>query len=141
MSYLLDTCALSEMVKKVPDPGFTQWITGQRSDSLYISVVSIAEIRQGIVRLADVNKQKRLRNWILGIKEKYQSRLLPVDVAVAETYGQIQGKAMKKGRPVSVQDCWIAATALTHSLPVVTRDDAGLASTRALVFNPWAKSQ
>jgi len=140
VSYLLDTCALSEMVKKKPNPGFIGWIQHQRGSSFYVSVISIAEIEQGIVRLADSQKKKRLQVWVSGIKARYQSRLLLVDLAVAEMYGQIQGNSMKVGKPLPVQDCWIAATAITHSMAVVTRDDRTLAATSVGIVNPWTKT-
>ena len=137
MSYLLDTCALSEMIKKVPDAGFTEWIASQRGDLLFISVISIAEIRQGIVRLTDSHRRRRLSVWLSGIKARYGAHVLPVDLAVSETYGRMQGKAIKSGKPVPVQDCWIAATAATHSLSIVTRDDKDLVPTGVSIVNPW----
>ena len=137
MSYLLDTCALSEMIKKKPNAGFVEWIKQQHGSSFYVSVVSIAEIEQGIVRLGDSRKKKRLQRWLLGIKAQYRSRLLPVDLAVAETYGQIQGNSMKIGKPLPVQDCWIAATAIAYSKAVVTRDAATLSVTNVAIVNPW----
>jgi len=140
VSYLLDTCALSEMIKKKPNSGFIEWVQQQRGGSFYVSVISVAEIEQGIVRLADSRRKKRLQIWLSGIKTRYQSRLLPVDLAVAETYGRIQGNSMKIGKPVPVQDCWIAATAVTHSMAVVTRDDRTLAAIRVDIVNPWTKT-
>ncbi|MCI0627305.1 MAG: type II toxin-antitoxin system VapC family toxin [Acidobacteria bacterium] len=138
MSYLLDTCALSEMIKKRPNAGFVEWIEQQKGGSLYVSVMSIAEIERGIVRLTDSRKKKRLRSWVSGIKTRYRSHLLPVDLGVAETYGQIQGNSMKMGKPLPVQDCWIAATAIAHSMAVVTRDDRPLSATS--LVNPGTKT-
>ena len=100
MSYLLDTCALSEMIKTEPNAGFAQWIEQQTFSSLFVSVISIAEIEQGIVRLSNSRKKRRLRAWISGIKKGYGSRLLPIDLAVAETYGQIQGNGMRCGSAI-----------------------------------------
>jgi len=137
VSYILDTCALSEMIKKEPNAGFAQWIEQQTSSSLFVSVISIGEIEQGIVRLTDSRKRRRLRAWISGLKKRYESRLLPIDPPVAEIYGQIQGNGMKIGKPLPVQDCWIAATAITHSMAVVTRDATTLATAGVVIVNPW----
>jgi predicted nucleic acid-binding protein len=137
VTYLLDTCALSEMIKKEPNAGFAQWIERQTFSSLFVSVISVAEIEQGIVRLTESRKKRRLRAWISGIQKRYGSHLLPVDLGVAETYGQIQGKSMKMGKPIPVQDCWIAATAIAHSMAVVTRDDTTLATAGVPIVNPW----
>ena len=137
MTYLLDTCALSEMIKKEPNAGFAQWIEQQTFSSLFVSVISIGEIEQGIVRLTDSRKRRRLRAWISGLKKRYESRLLPIDLRVAETYGQLQGNGMKIGKPLPVQDCWIAATAITNSLAVVTRDATTLATAGVVIVNPW----
>jgi predicted nucleic acid-binding protein len=140
VSYLLDTCALSEMIKTEPNAGFAQWIEQQTFSSLFVSVISIAEIEQGIVRLSNSRKKRRLRAWISGIKKGYGARLLPIDLTVAETYGQIQGNGMKAGKPLPVQDCWIAATAIAHLLAVVTRDDVTLATAGVTIVNPWRRA-
>lgn len=139
MNYLLDTCLISELVRPRPDPAVATWVAAQPEQGLFLSVITIGELRKGIARLPPGNKQNRLASWIDGeLKLRFSGRLLPIDEDVAERWGLLTATASAKGLAVPVLDGLIAATALVHGMTVVSRDLAHLQPTGALVFSPWS---
>ena len=137
MNYLLDTCVISELVKPKPIKKVVNWITGVPEERLFLSVITIGEIRKGLTRLPDSKRKDRLTNWLNTLLEGYQSRIHTINLTVAENWGVIQGKAEKMGKPMSTLDSLIAATAYTHNLVLVTRDVSDFDACNLPVFNPW----
>ena len=138
MKYLLDTCVLSELVRPRPDPGLMEWVEGADEEALYVSVLTLGELQQGIVRLPDSARRKRLAGWVSkDLRARFAGRTLAVTAEVAERWGALQGAAEAKGRRLPVIDSLLAATALTEGLVVVTRNTADLRSTGAEVLSPW----
>lgn len=133
--FLLDTNIVSELRRKQPEPRLLRWFELVENDRLYLSVLTIGEIRRGIVRLTDPDQQRRLARWLDGTLLPWLgSQLLPVNLAVAEQWGELCGSA---GRPLPAIDSLLAATAITHNLVMVTRNvlDFRLPSLR--IINPW----
>lgn len=140
MSYLLDTSAVSELVKPVPDPGVIEWLSKVDEETLYLSVLTIGELEKGIARLAQGKKRTRLQGWVRhDLMHRFSGRLLAVDVQVADRWGTIAGEAERRGRPVPVMDSLIAATCLVHGLIAVTRNRADFERCGAQCFSPWSK--
>ena len=139
MSYLLDTCYLSEFVKPQPDPTVVAWGYGASLGELYISALTIGELEKGIGRLPDSARRKQLVAWMEDeLLVRFCDRILAIDCDVARRWGIIQASAACSGAPLPVIDSLIAATALVHNLQVVTRNEADFARTGVQVMNPWS---
>lgn len=138
MSYLLDTCVLSEFTRKDPHAGVVKWLDAQSEADLFLSVVVIGELARGVAQLADSAKKRRLHAWLYtDLCDRFQGRILPVSEAVALAWGEMTGRQARDGVQIGMADGIIGATAVTHSLVVVTRNTRDIARTGAAVFNPW----
>jgi toxin FitB len=138
VSYLLDTNVISEATKKYPDARLQDWLAAQPNESLFLSVITIGEIRHGLLLLDDGKKRRALLRWLGGkIKSLFAGRILPVDIAVMERWAQLQAASGKTGRRLPVMDSLIAATALTHNLTLATRNIADFKAARVALLDPW----
>lgn len=137
MNYLLDTCVISELVRPKPDENVIKWLTHTPSDRLFLSVITIGEIRKGISKLPDSKKKNRLTNWLNTLLEDYESRVFPINLTVAENWGNIQARAEIEGTPLASIDSLIAAVALTHNLIIVTRNESEFTASNTRILNPW----
>lgn len=138
MRYLLDTCVISELVKKKPSRGVMQWLEQQEEHSLYLSVITFGELHKGIGRLQAGRKKRELLEWVEGqLSKRFTGRILEVDREVAARWGEISAAAEKAGRTVPVLDGLLAATALSSGLTFVTRNADDVRVTGVPVFDPW----
>ncbi len=138
IGYLLDTNAISEWMKPLPDPGLMDWSHATDEDLLYLSAVTIGEVRRGVERLPDGRRKARLTAWLAeDIIDRFGKRLLPVDAAVAQAWGRMRARADRQGQAVDPIDGLIAATAESHGLTVVTRNRKDFANTGVPVISPW----
>jgi len=136
MSYLLDTNVISEPSKKKPDSRVISWFDRTPPEKLFVSVLSLGEIRRGIERHPDRKRRLRLRAWFdHDLLEWFEGRVLPVDVGVADTWGRLLAEA---GRPLPSIDSLIAATALHHNLTLVTRNIRDFDYHGLQVLDPWS---
>ena len=136
MSYLLDTNVISEIRKPNANAGVAAWFAGVSSDELYLSVLVVGEISQGVERLrrrGDTGQAELFDGWLKVLEEDFDDRLLGISVAIAERWGRLNAV-----RPLPVVDGLLAASAIEHDLTLVTRDDAGLGETGARLLNPWS---
>jgi len=137
--YLLDTNIVSELRRKQPEPRVLRWFEQVSDDKLYLSVLTIGEIRRGIERLTEPAQQRRLTDWLEGVLLPWLgSQLLPVNLAVAECWGRLCAAA---GRPLPTIDSLLAATALEHGLILVTRNLGDFDLPGIRVLNPWQENQ
>ncbi|HEV8688230.1 MAG TPA: type II toxin-antitoxin system VapC family toxin [Gaiellaceae bacterium] len=134
MSFLLDTNVVSEIRKPNRNAGVSAWFEGVDSGDLYLSVLVVGEIKQGIERLRRRNPKQSdvFERWLTVLKKDFDERLLPVSSSVAERWGLLNSV-----RPLPVVDGLLAATAIEHDLTLVTRDDRTLAESGARLLNPW----
>lgn len=137
MKYLLDTCVISELVKPSPDKKVLKWIKSEPSHSLFLSVITIGEIRKGLSKLPDSDKKERLTLWLNLLIEEYGDRILTIDLTVAENWGEMLGKAEKNGKPIPAIDSLIAAITYTHNMTLVTRNETDFIPANIPVINPW----
>ena len=138
MSFLLDTCFLSEFVKEQPNQQVIAWTDQQPEDALYISALTLGEIQQGIVQMTRSKRRTTLETWLeVELMPRFTGRTLEVTREIALAWGKIQGEAKRRGRPLSVIDGLIAATALVHHLTVVTRNVADMQVNGVELINPW----
>jgi predicted nucleic acid-binding protein len=139
VSYLLDTNVLSETVRPRPDQTVIDWLDSVATESLHVSVLSLGEIRAGLegVRVGSA-KRERLRLWLeQAVSGWFESRLLPVDAAVADRWGRLEAQTRAEGRPLPAIDSLLAATALTHNLRLVTRNTRNFDVPGLELVNPW----
>lgn len=135
MSYLLDTNVVSELARARPEPAVIEWISTVADDSLFLSVLTIGELRKGVETLPSGAKRESLRLWLeTDLAGWFGERLLPVDAAVADRWGRLVAAA--KSTPAAI-DSLLAATALQHDLRLVTRNVADFAFPGLEVVNPW----
>ena len=139
MSWLLDTCALSEYAKKAPAPEVIAWLDEQDEASLYLSVITIGEIGKGILKLrkTDSRRSQKLITWLSKVEQRFAGRILPLDAATLHVWAQIAAHTELAGQPLPVMDGLLMATAQCHGLTVVTRNVQDFAL-YPQVFNPWA---
>jgi predicted nucleic acid-binding protein len=135
MSYLLDTNVISETVRRKPDPAVIEWLTRTPDDALYVSVLTLGELRRGVERLGDGRRRERLRIWLEHeLAGWFGERVIPIDTAVADRWGRLLGQIR---RPMPSIDSLLAATALHHELRFVTRNTKDFAYPGLEVVNPW----
>jgi len=137
--FLLNTNIVSELIKSRPEPKLSLWIASTDESLLYLSVLTIGEIRKGIVQLGKTGRQIALQTWVdRDLRARFVDRILPIDEPVADRWGWISGQAMAKGARLPVIDGLLAATALHYNLTFVTRNTKkDVLATGAVVFNPW----
>ncbi len=135
MSYLLDTNALSELVRPKPNALVLSWFSSVPDESLYISALTIGEIRKGVEGVPEARRKEKLRVWLEHeLPEWFGKRVLSIDGDVAERWGRLQAQAK---RPVPAIDSLLAATALHHELRMVTRNEKDFDYQGLEVINPW----
>ncbi len=135
MSYLLDTNVLSELVRPKPNTSVLSWFSNVPDESLYISALTIGEIRKGVEGVPDARRKEKLRVWLEHeLPEWFGKRVLSIDGDVAERWGRLQAQAK---RPVPAIDSLLAATALHHELRMVTRNEKDFDYQGLEVINPW----
>jgi len=141
VNFLLDTNLVSEWTKPRPNLGVVRWLADADEDRVFISVVTIAELRHGVERLAIGRRRKRLNEWIEGeLLFRFDERILPIDAATADAWGRIVAHREGLGRPIGTMDAFIAATAQVHKLTLATRNQTDFQASVAAVVNPWSES-
>jgi predicted nucleic acid-binding protein len=138
VKYLVDTCVISELIKKRPAKEVVAWVREQDEISLFISVLTFGELEKGIAKVDNAKRRQTLRDWVdHDLKRRFAGRVLAFDYEAACRWGSITGEAEKEGSPIPVLDGQLAATALTHGLTFVTRNTSDVAPSNVPVLNPW----
>lgn len=132
--YLLDTNVISETRKTQAHPKVLSFLSSLPRGSLYLSVLTLGELRRGIAKRAatDPATARSLSAWAEGLEISFADRILPIDSGVARLWGELSAQ-----RSLPVVDTLLAATALTHKLVLVTRNTADVKDTGVTVLNPW----
>ncbi len=135
MKFLLDTNVVSELFKKQPEPKVSSWLKEADQDSLFLSVLTLGEIRKGIEKMDQGSRKARLVQFLeKDVPAQFEERILPVDFEVAETWGLLEAHS---SRPLPTVDALLAATALTHNLTLVTRNTQDFSFSHLKILNPW----
>ncbi len=138
MSFLLDTCVLSEMVKPRPDSRVVAWMGAQRPDALYISTLTLGELQKGIAKLEPCARKTYLEAFLhTDIREGFAERTLSIDSEVALAWGKLVAQSEQVGQRMPYVDSLIAATAVFHGLTLVTRNTRDVEVSGAVLLNPW----
>jgi predicted nucleic acid-binding protein len=139
MTYLLDTCLISELVAKQPNQKVLDWVDAQVPETLYLSVITIGEIAKGICKLTPSKRKESLTTWLNEtLPNRFEHRILTLDVSTMVLWGNLVGQLEQNGRPLPAMDSLIAAIALQHSLSLVTRNEKDFAGTGVVIVNPWS---
>ena len=138
MRYLLDTCAISDLVAREPNPGLVEWIDSVDEARLYLCVISIGEIQKGIQKLAASRRRQSLTEWLEeDLLIRFKDRILPIDAQVMLAWGTLTADLEKRGQPMPAIDSMVAAVALLNGLTLVTRNEADFVHSGVTVLNPW----
>jgi predicted nucleic acid-binding protein len=136
--FLLDTNCISELVRVKPEPRVLEWMEAADEGLLYLSVLTLGEIRKGLAGLPQSKRRTHLEAWLeVELQARFSRRILPVDAAVADRWGVLAADAKRKGKALSTIDALLAATALHYNLTVVSRNVSDFANTQVPVLNPW----
>jgi predicted nucleic acid-binding protein len=139
VNYLLDTCLISELVKKDPNPAVVNWLDEQDEQGLFLSVLTLGELQKGVSKLPESDRKEALQRWTeYELVERFTGRIIEIDLKTALLWGKSQGESEQKGERLPVMDSLIAATATAHGLVVVTRNVKDMDRCGVRVCNPWA---
>ena len=138
MKYLLDTCVISELIKKHPNKKVTALVASIEESRLFVSVLTFGELHKGIEKLPTSKKKEKLHNWVnFELRERFNNRIINFDLQVATTWGQIQAYSESIGKAMPTIDGQIAATAICYNLTVVTRNTKDMVASGVSLLNPW----
>ena len=138
MNYLLDTCVLSEFTKRQPNPQVVRWVAEADESMLFLSAISIGEIRRGIEKMPASRHKEELTVWFNDrVLRRFGDRILPIDAQTMLLWGALTARLEAHGAPMLVFDSLIAVTAQTHNLTLVTRNEDDFANTGVILVNPW----
>lgn len=138
MKYLIDTCVISELISKQPNPNVVDWVDSLEREQVYLSVITIGEITKGIEKLPESERKRNLRAWLEhDLFPRFHGRILPLDTNVLIRWGGLIAQLEAGGNPMPAIDSLIAATVLTHAITLVTRNVSDFESTGIEIINPW----
>ena len=138
MSFLLDTNVILESAKPRPDAGVLSWLATVNEDEVFLSVITLAELRHGVERMPAGARRSALDEWVTdALPARFANRLLQIDPATADQWGRTIARGQAAGRPLSAMDGFIAATAERHRLTLVTRNVSDFEVTGVRLLNPW----
>ena len=135
--FLVDTNCISELVRVQPEPRVVDWIQSIDEELIYLSVLTLGEIRKGLQSLRANKRRSGLETWLVDLKLRFAGRILPIDEAVAEQWGLLAAQSKREGKPLAIIDGLLIATALSRNLTIATRNTADFAFGQVSVFNPW----
>ena len=137
-AFLLDTNVPSELTKPLPNPQVVTWVHAQETPSLYVSAVTVGELRKGFALLPRSKRRTQLEEWFeLFFLPFFEDRVLPMTQRVGSRWGVLSAARQLGGTPLNTADGMIAATALEHGLTLVTRNTRDFAGLGLTLLNPW----
>ncbi|MBI3185790.1 MAG: type II toxin-antitoxin system VapC family toxin [Myxococcales bacterium] len=141
MSFLLDTCFISELTKRRRDQGVLRWLEEQDESDLFLSIVTIGELEKGLAKVRDARRRERLNEFIeVQVVDRFRERMIEIGEPVWRRWGTLCGVAERAGRPLPVLDALVAAAAQVHGMTVVTRNEADFLRCEVPVVNPWRRA-
>jgi toxin FitB len=138
--YLLDTCVISEYIRKQPEMKVIRWLDLQPEENLFISVITIGEIKKSIVKIefSQPKKYQKLNQWLQNLIQRFDRRIVALDREILIDWGNICGKFEQSARKLPVIDSLLAATAITNQLTLVTRNEDDFSGINVSLHNPWS---
>ncbi len=142
MKYLLDTCVLSELMKKSPNEDVVKWLLQIQENDLYICVFTLGEIHKGIEKLQESKKKSKLHTWVNNdLDSRFKNRILYFDPNAAIIWGKVQAQYETQGRPLPLIDGLIASIAIANDLILVTRNTKDMEASGVPLLNPWVSTK
>jgi toxin FitB len=138
VSFLLDTCVISELRKPIPDEGVLAWLELCEEEMLYLSTVTLGELRYGIDLLPESKQKMELLTWYAQVCCSYADHILDVTCTAFERWGTLRASCQKSGIKLGMGDGLIAAVAIVNGMTVVTRNTADFINTGVGLINPWS---
>jgi tRNA(fMet)-specific endonuclease VapC len=140
LKFLLEPCVISELVARQADSGLVEWIDNIAEGRVYLSVITIGEIKKSIEKLPDSKRSSELTQWLEDeLLLRFKDRLLPIDLNVMLVWGELTAGLEKKGRKIPAIDSLIAEIAVQGALSVVTRNETDFEHSGVPVINPWTQ--
>ncbi|MEO5326408.1 type II toxin-antitoxin system VapC family toxin [Mesorhizobium sp. CC13] len=137
---LIDTNVISEPWKPAPNAQVLSWIDAQTIETLYLSAVTVAELRFGIATMPVGKRRTTLHDRLEGdVLPLFADRILPFDLDASKAFAELMARAQKSGKAIGTADGYIAAIAASRGLVVATRDTSGFAAAGLTVINPWER--
>ncbi len=141
MNYLLDTNVISELISKQPDKKVVDWLDRLDPNAVYLSVITVGEIRKGIEKLPHSKRKDKVREWLeTDLLLRFEGRILEITVEVMLVWGALTGRLEKEGRPMTAVDSLIAAITLHGGYCLVTRNELDFQNTGVTIINPWKEA-
>ncbi len=138
MRFLLDTNVVSELTKLQPNEAVVRWFATAEEDDLFLSVITLAEVKYGLERLEAGARRTILEQWVTEYLEaRFEGRILAVDERVAQAWAKIVVPSEKLGKRMAIMDAFQAATAEVNGLALVTRDEEDFSEFPGAIVNPW----
>jgi tRNA(fMet)-specific endonuclease VapC len=138
MTYLLDTNVISELIARQPNQKILDWLDSLDPSTVYLSVVTIGEIRKGIEKLPPSKRKDALKTWLeTDLLLRFHENILDISVEIMLIWGELTGRLENQGKPIAALDALIAATALQRKLRLITRNDSDFQHTGVTIDNPW----
>ena len=138
MNFLLDTCTISEPKQKHPSEKVLEWLDAQDESKLYLSVLTLGEIKKGITRLESSKKKATLEKWLEQLRMRFSRRILPLSEKTFLVWGKMYGEFERKGIVRPAFDSLLEATALEHDMIFVTQNVKNFHDSQITILNPWA---
>ena len=136
--FLLDTNCISELVRPQPEPRVIDWMNTADEGLLYLSVLTLGEIRKRLSGLTQGKRRTHLESWLdVDLQARFAGRIIAIDAAIADRWGVLAAQAKGRGKALSAIDGLLAATALHHNLTVVSRNASDFTNAQVEVLNPW----
>lgn len=137
MSFLLDTNVVSESEQLQPNKSVMDWLAGRDETNVYLSALTVGEIRRGIEMLVSGKKKTYLRNWLDEVRAKFAGQILPITETTFGVWGTMLAAFEKQGWRRPIFDSLLEATALEHDLILVTRNVRNFQHSSVTILNPW----
>jgi len=138
MNYVLDTNVISELILKQPNKKVVEWLDHLDPNMIYLSVITIGEIRKGIEKLPPSKRREAVKEWLeADLLLRFQGRILEITTDVMLIWGELTGRLEKEGRPITAIDSLIAAIAVQGDYCLVTRNERDFQHTGVRIINPW----
>ena len=138
MKYILDTNVISEAINKQPNPQEMNWFRGMDTQDLYLSVVTVGEIKKGVEKLPESHRKQTIKDWFEhDLLIKFDGQILTLDLSIILVWGKLVGELEQTGRKLPALDSLIAATAKYYDYTLVTRNEKDFTGIDITIFNPF----